>query len=186
MIYSWFASLSHATSLGNLSLVVPTQARVRIKLMSLLSKLLIGRECNFSKFKQILAHPPRHLWDVLKLPGMIMYVKESGKTSIPFQLLLWFTELVYHPWVKIASDRTIRRHIVFFGLFTDACQYLQSVEWYICLNELTGKIVDGRGRRQNYGNFSASVGTERNRDRSHDSVLTEIRTYHLPNTNQNR
>jgi hypothetical protein len=122
MIYSCFASLSHATSLGNPSLVVPTEASIRIKFMSLLSKLLIGRECNFSKFKQILAHPPRRLWDVLKLPGMISNVCRgiwSNQSSFPATTLVHRTRLLSGS-DKTALDTALRRHIVFCGLSTDA------------------------------------------------------------------
>jgi hypothetical protein len=122
MIYSWFASLSHATSLGNLSLVVSTEASIRITLISLLSELLVGRECNFSKFKQILAHPPRHLWDVLKLPGMISNVCKGiwqNQSSFPVTPLVHRTRLSSRS-DKIPLDMALRRHIVFCGLFTDA------------------------------------------------------------------
>jgi hypothetical protein len=123
MIYSCLASLSHATRLGNLSLVVPTEASIRIKFMSLLSKLLIGRECNFSKFKQTLAHPPRRLWDVWKLPGMISnYLCRgiwSNQSSFPATTLVHRTRLLSGS-DKTALDTALRRHIVFCGLSTDA------------------------------------------------------------------
>jgi hypothetical protein len=153
MIYSWFASLSHATSPGNLSLVVPTEASIRIKLMPLLSKLLIGRECNFSKFKQILDHPPRHLWDVLKLPGMVSNVCKGmwqNQSSFPATTLVHRTRLSSRN-DKIALDMALRRHIIFCGLFTGAVTIFdyRGSNGAIVLNELTGKTVAGSSRREN-------------------------------------